>query len=145
MYIYSALDAESEYLVQEALERIMVDRTVLTIAHRLSTIKSADQIAVLDKGQVAEIGSYQDLMKINDGLFRRLVERQTITNEWEVLLINRNLLNVYYSWKLSLSVHVFEIGCTNTVYQKIHFNIFIFVLFFQKFINIWFVKQIFVL
>jgi len=81
LYIYSALDAESEYLVQEALERIMVDRTVLTIAHRLSTIKSADQIAVLDKGQVAEIGSYQDLMKINDGLFRRLVERQTITNE----------------------------------------------------------------
>lgn len=75
----SALDAESEYLVQDALERLMVGRTVLTIAHRLSTIKSANQIAVLDQGKVAEIGSYQELVQIDNGIFRRLVERQTIT------------------------------------------------------------------
>ncbi|KAK3596017.1 hypothetical protein CHS0354_032540 [Potamilus streckersoni] len=75
----SALDAESEYFVQEALERLMVGRTVITIAHRLSTIKSADQIAVLDNGRIAEIGSYNKLMTIEGGLFRKLVERQTVT------------------------------------------------------------------
>ncbi|XP_060068390.1 ATP-binding cassette sub-family B member 10, mitochondrial-like [Ylistrum balloti] len=76
----SALDAESEYLVQEALERVMVGRTVITIAHRLSTIMKADQIAVLDNGGIAEVGSYQQLMGLNNGMFRKLVERQTITS-----------------------------------------------------------------
>lgn len=52
----SALDASSEYLVQEALEKIMKNRTVVIIAHRLSTIKNADLIAVLDKGRVTELG-----------------------------------------------------------------------------------------
>lgn len=80
MFCYcSALDAESEFQVKEALERLMVGRTVITIAHRLSTIKSADQIAVLDNGVVTEIGSYSDLMKIDEGIFKKLVERQTIT------------------------------------------------------------------
>ncbi|XP_061172212.1 ATP-binding cassette sub-family B member 10, mitochondrial-like [Saccostrea echinata] len=75
----SALDAESEFLVQDALEKLMVDRTVITIAHRLSTIRSANQIAVLDLGAVAEIGPYQELIKIPNGIFRKLVERQTIS------------------------------------------------------------------
>ena len=79
-YVFSALDAESEHLVQEALERVMVGRTVITIAHRLSTIKHADTIAVLDRGQVIEQGSYEQLMMLQDGLFRKLVERQTITS-----------------------------------------------------------------
>ena len=79
VYYCSALDAQSEYLVHEALERLMVGRTVITIAHRLSTIKSADQIAVIDNGHVSEIGSYQQRMNIDNGLFRQLVERQTIT------------------------------------------------------------------
>ena len=57
----------------------MVGRTVITIAHRLSTIKTADQIAVLDAGKVAELGSYQDLIQIENGMFKRLVEKQTIT------------------------------------------------------------------
>ena len=76
----SALDAESEHVVQEALDRVMVGRTVITIAHRLSTIKNADKIAVLHDGTVAEIGSYAELMNINDGLFKKLVERQTIAS-----------------------------------------------------------------
>jgi len=58
----------------------MVGRTVITIAHRLSTIKNADKIAVLHDGAVAEIGTYGELMSIKDGLFRRLVERQTIAS-----------------------------------------------------------------
>ncbi|XP_076464201.1 ATP-binding cassette sub-family B member 10, mitochondrial-like [Babylonia areolata] len=76
----SALDAESEFLVQDALETLMAGRTVLTIAHRLSTIKTANQIAVLSDGGVAEMGPYGDLMAIEGGIFRKLVERQTIVS-----------------------------------------------------------------
>ena len=72
------MDAESEHLVQEALERVMVGRTVMVIAHRLSTIKNADQIAVLDGGRIAELGSYDQLATRPDGLFRKLIERQTV-------------------------------------------------------------------
>ena len=74
----SALDAESESLVQEALERVMKGRTVLTIAHRLSTIRKASQIAVLERGQVVELGAYEALISIPNGVFKKLVERQTI-------------------------------------------------------------------
>ncbi|KAL9952922.1 hypothetical protein ACROYT_G040252 [Oculina patagonica] len=74
----SALDAESEHLVQEALERLMKGRTVITIAHRLSTIKNADNIVVLSDGQISEAGSYGKLMDEPNGLFRKLVEKQTI-------------------------------------------------------------------
>ena len=56
----------------------MEGRTVLTIAHRLSTIKKADKIVVVDDGRVVESGNYSDLMSIEGGLFRRLVERQTV-------------------------------------------------------------------
>lgn len=80
----SALDAASEYLVQEALERIMEKRTVIIIAHRLSTIKNADMIAVLDKGRIAELGSYNDLMQNEKGLFKELVQRQTIDVDYSV-------------------------------------------------------------
>lgn len=72
----SALDAESEYLIKEALDRIMKNRTVIIIAHRLSTITNADNIAVLDKGEIVELGNYDHLMKITNGYFQRLVEKQ---------------------------------------------------------------------
>ncbi|XP_015523457.1 ATP-binding cassette sub-family B member 10, mitochondrial [Neodiprion pinetum] len=75
----SALDAQNERLVQEALERATQGRTVLTIAHRLSTIKNSDKIAVLDHGRVVEIGNYDHLMTIENGLFRNLVKHQTFT------------------------------------------------------------------
>lgn len=73
----SALDSESEKLVQEALERATQGRTVLTIAHRLSTIRNADKIVVLDQGQVYESGSYNELMNLPEGLFKKLVKHQT--------------------------------------------------------------------
>ena len=57
----SALDAESEHYVQQALEKAVQGRTVLIIAHRFSTIKNADKIVVLNKGQVAESGTYKEL------------------------------------------------------------------------------------
>ncbi|XP_073690067.1 ATP-binding cassette sub-family B member 10, mitochondrial [Garra rufa] len=72
----SALDAENEFLVQEALERLMDGRTVLIIAHRLSTIQSADAVAVLDQHRVMEIGSHAKLLANDQGLFRKLMEKQ---------------------------------------------------------------------
>lgn len=77
----SALDAESEHAVRETLDNLMYscDRTIIIIAHRLSTIRNADQIAVLHEGKVAEVGSYWQLMGIEEGLFRKLVQRQTVS------------------------------------------------------------------
>ncbi|XP_053358447.1 ATP-binding cassette sub-family B member 10, mitochondrial [Clarias gariepinus] len=72
----SALDAENEFLVQEALERLMQDRTVLVIAHRLSTIQNADAVAVLDQQHVVECGRHAQLLTNQDGLFRKLMEKQ---------------------------------------------------------------------
>ncbi len=71
----SSLDAESEHLVQEALERLMRGRTTLVIAHRLSTVKGADRILVLDGGRVVQAGTHAELMG-TDGLYRQLVRRQ---------------------------------------------------------------------
>lgn len=73
----SALDAENEYLVQEALDRLMEGRTVLIIAHRLSTIQNADAVAVLDQGMIIECGKHEDLLANPNGLFRKLVGKQT--------------------------------------------------------------------
>ncbi|XP_051503610.1 ATP-binding cassette sub-family B member 10, mitochondrial-like [Myxocyprinus asiaticus] len=71
----SVLDAENEFLVQ-ALERLMHGRTVLIIAHRLSTIQSTDAVAVLDQHRVVEIGSHAQLLANDQGLFRKLMEKQ---------------------------------------------------------------------
>ncbi len=62
----SALDSESEALVQEALERLMQGRTVFIIAHRLATVRRADRILVVEKGQIAESGSHEDLLAKGD-------------------------------------------------------------------------------
>jgi subfamily B ATP-binding cassette protein MsbA len=67
----SALDTESERLVQEALQRLMTGRTTLIIAHRLSTIEHANRVAVLDQGEIIEIGSHTELIA-HAGLYARL-------------------------------------------------------------------------
>nr|XP_034889165.1 ABC transporter B family member 27-like isoform X2 [Populus alba] len=71
----SALDAESEYLVQDAMDSLMQGRTVLVIAHRLSTVKSADTVAVISDGQIAESGTHEELLN-QDGIYSALVRRQ---------------------------------------------------------------------
>ncbi|MCB0000200.1 MAG: hypothetical protein KDE56_30760, partial [Anaerolineales bacterium] len=68
----SSLDSESEQLVQEALERLMAGRTTFVIAHRLSTIVNADWILVLDKGQIVEQGTHEQLLRREAGLYARL-------------------------------------------------------------------------
>ncbi len=67
----SALDSESEKLVQEAIETLMKNRTVILIAHRLSTVINADQIVVIDKGTIAEVGKHQELLARN-GIYTKL-------------------------------------------------------------------------
>jgi ABC-type multidrug transport system fused ATPase/permease subunit len=73
----SALDSENEHLVQEALETIMKERTVLVIAHRLSTVKTAHRLYVLEEGTVRESGTHSELIK-RKGLYHQLVERQEL-------------------------------------------------------------------
>jgi ABC-type multidrug transport system fused ATPase/permease subunit len=72
----SSLDAESESIVQRALESLMGSRTCLTIAHRLSTIRNADRIFVLNAGRIVESGTHDDLVR-QAGEYERLVRKQS--------------------------------------------------------------------
>lgn len=72
----SNLDSQSERLIQDAMDKICKNRTVIIIAHRLSTIKKADKIVVLEKGQVVETGSHAELSLVNDGLYKKLIDLQ---------------------------------------------------------------------
>ncbi len=72
----SSLDSESEQLVQNALEKLMQERTSVVIAHRLSTIRKADKIVVLENGSIVETGTHDDLMEMGAGVYRSLNEMQ---------------------------------------------------------------------
>lgn len=72
----SSLDSESEVLVQEAIERLMHNRTTFVIAHRLSTIRKAHRIIVIDSGQIVQQGTHNELINERDGLYRKLYEMQ---------------------------------------------------------------------
>ncbi|MCR5887642.1 ATP-binding cassette domain-containing protein [Hymenobacter sp. J193] len=76
----SALDTESEKLVQEALTRLMQSRTSLVIAHRLSTVQHADEIVVLQHGRIVERGTHEELLRNENGLYKRLSLLQTSAN-----------------------------------------------------------------
>ncbi|MEP2058944.1 MAG: ABC transporter ATP-binding protein [Maribacter litoralis] len=73
----SALDTESERLVQDALEKMMMNRTSIVIAHRLSTIQNADTIVVLQKGEIVEQGTHNELLELN-GTYHKLVQMQSL-------------------------------------------------------------------
>ncbi|MGA1842432.1 MAG: ABC transporter ATP-binding protein [bacterium] len=72
----SSLDSESENLIQEALKRLMKNRTTIIIAHRLSTIQSADKIIVFNRGEIIETGNHKDLVQRSNGLYKRLYDEQ---------------------------------------------------------------------
>lgn len=72
----SSLDAHSEVLVQEALEKLMEGRTTIIIAHRLSTIKKVDRIFVIQQGRLAEMGSHAELTRLNNGIYSNLLKLQ---------------------------------------------------------------------
>lgn len=74
----SSLDSESEVMIQEAMERLMVGRTTLVIAHRLSTVRALDRLLVFDKGRIVEEGDHDALIRLSGGIYRRLFERQAL-------------------------------------------------------------------
>jgi len=74
----SALDSASEKLVQDALDRLMANRTAIVIAHRLSTIRKANKILVLQEGKIIEQGTHESLLSQN-GAYSRLVELQNLS------------------------------------------------------------------
>ena len=72
----SALDNKSEAVVQKALDNLIKNKTVFVIAHRLSTIKNADRIAVINEGELVELGSHEELINIPNGQYKALYEMQ---------------------------------------------------------------------
>ncbi len=80
----SALDSESERLVQQALANLLENRTAIVIAHRLSTIRKADKIVVMERGQIVETGTHQELLQ-QSGIYRRLYELQFSDDAEKVL------------------------------------------------------------
>lgn len=72
----SALDNKSEAIVQKAIDNLMLDKTVFVIAHRLSTIKNANRIAVINEGELVELGCHEELMSIENGQYKALYDMQ---------------------------------------------------------------------
>ena len=72
----SSVDTETEILIQNAISKLMQGRTAIVIAHRLSTIQNADKIIVLDHGEIKEMGTHQELLKIEHGYYRKLYDLQ---------------------------------------------------------------------
>jgi ABC-type multidrug transport system fused ATPase/permease subunit len=72
----SSLDAENESVVQEALDRLMKNKTSVIIAHRLSTVRNANKIAFLNEGRVLELGSHEELMNLSSGSYKKFVNQQ---------------------------------------------------------------------
>src|ERR1700744_6333852 len=72
----SSVDTETEHLIQNAINRLMEGRTSIVIAHRLSTIQKADKIIVLDHGEIKEMGTHQELLRIENGYYRKLYDLQ---------------------------------------------------------------------
>ena len=79
----SSVDTETEWLIQQALNRLTRNRTTLVIAHRLSTIRHADKIVVLDDGRIIETGAHDELMA-RGGRYAQMVETQSLARTWQL-------------------------------------------------------------
>ena len=81
----SAVDTETEKEIQNALDNLVRGRTTIAIAHRLSTLRNADRLVVVEKGKIAEVGTHDELLAKEDGIFRKLVDMQKEVNELRVV------------------------------------------------------------
>ena len=72
----SNVDTRTEEIIQKAMDKLMENRTSFVIAHRLSTIKNADRIAVINEGELVELGTHDELMNIKNGQYKALYEMQ---------------------------------------------------------------------
>lgn len=79
----SAVDAETESLIQNAVNRLSSGRTVLVIAHRLSTIQGADRVIVLESGEISQMGTHHQLMSV-DGFYARIMKMQHASRDWQI-------------------------------------------------------------
>jgi ATP-binding cassette, subfamily B, bacterial len=86
----ASVDTETERMIQEALERLVDGRTVFAIAHRLSTLRNADRLVVIDDGRVAEIGTHEELLAKDDGIYRKLVNMQQEVNKMRANFIEED-------------------------------------------------------
>lgn len=77
----ASVDTETERMIQEAIERLVEGRTTFAIAHRLSTLRNADRLVVIAEGKVAEIGTHDELLTKEEGIYKKLVEMQTEINK----------------------------------------------------------------
>ena len=80
----SALDNKAEAIVQKAIDNLMQDKTVFVIAHRLSTIRNADKIVVINQGEIAEQGTHDELLQIENGAYKALYDMQFKKQETHV-------------------------------------------------------------
>ena len=80
----ASLDVENETVIQEALSRLIRDKTVIVIAHRMRTVSGADRIVVLSDGTVAEEGTPKELLAREDSAFRHMAQLQTASAEWSI-------------------------------------------------------------
>jgi subfamily B ATP-binding cassette protein HlyB/CyaB len=81
----SALDYESERIIHDSMEKICRGRTVIVVAHRLSAVRDADRILVMERGQIAEIGTHHELLDRKNGIYAHLYRLQTRTGSASLL------------------------------------------------------------
>ena len=79
----ASIDPENEHLIQQAISELTIGKTVIVIAHRLATIEHADQILVVDKGQVVQRGTHQQLVQ-QEGLYRRFITIREQAEGWSI-------------------------------------------------------------
>jgi ATP-binding cassette subfamily B protein len=77
----ASVDTETERMIQEALENLVEGRTVFAIAHRLSTLRNADRLVVIDDGKIAEMGTHEELLALDNGIYKKLVDMQMEVNK----------------------------------------------------------------